>query len=37
MSVTERKPVLGAEECVFTLVQSRESVCERKPVCAFPE
>jgi hypothetical protein len=23
MSVTERKPALGAEECVFTLVQSR--------------
>jgi hypothetical protein len=21
MSVTERKPVLGAEECMFTLVQ----------------
>jgi hypothetical protein len=29
--------VWGAKECVFTLFRSVESVCERKPVCAFLE
>jgi hypothetical protein len=37
MSVTERKPGWVLKNACLPLFRAVESVCERKPVCAFPE